>query len=342
MRINTAEFQELLKTPKYDFLRTDEHLGSNIILLTLGGSIAYGTDVETSDIDFRGCALNKKDEILIGSGFEQVVNSETDTTIYSFKKLVHLLAGCNPNCIELLGCRSEHYVYTNDIGKQLLANRELFLSQRCVHTFGGYANAQLRRLENKAARTVDQASLERHILNSIENARYNFPDKYAYFDSDCIKLYVDSAVNEELDQEIFMDINFKHYPLRDYKAMWAEMNNITKEFNKITGRNKNAISHDKLAKHSMHLVRLFLMAIDLLEDGKIVTFREKDHDLLMSIRAGKYLDTENQPTKEFFELVADLENRFQLAQQKTYLPKTPDDKAINKFVATVHEQIIRG
>jgi hypothetical protein len=34
------KIKELLKTKDYDFLRTDKHLGNNIILLTLGGSWA--------------------------------------------------------------------------------------------------------------------------------------------------------------------------------------------------------------------------------------------------------------------------------------------------------------
>jgi hypothetical protein len=48
MDINTIK--EKVSSIEYDFLRTDKNLGSNIILLTLGGSHAYGTDIETSDI----------------------------------------------------------------------------------------------------------------------------------------------------------------------------------------------------------------------------------------------------------------------------------------------------
>ena len=54
------EFEKLIASEQYDFLRKNEHLGSNIILLGLGGSWAYGTNVETSDVDIRGCALNSK------------------------------------------------------------------------------------------------------------------------------------------------------------------------------------------------------------------------------------------------------------------------------------------
>ena len=79
--------------------------------------------------------------------------------------------------------------------------------------------------------------------------------------------------------------------------MWLEMNNIVKEYNKIGHRNANAIERGKLSKHMMHLVRLYLMCFDILDKGEIVTYREKDHDFLMSIRDGKYLDGQDQPTK---------------------------------------------
>lgn len=340
MTIN--EIKTLIQTPKYDFLRTNEHLGSNIILLTLGGSHAYGTNIEGSDVDIRGCALNAKDEILTNKNFEQFVNEDTDTTIYSFNKLIHLITNLNPNTIELLGCKPEHYLYLSPIGQELLDNRNLFLSKKCIHSFGGYANAQLRRLDNKAVRLVSQSEREVHILHSIENASYSFKDKYFQLDDDMIKLYIDKSEQEEYDTEVFMDINLKHYPLRDYKNMWSEMNNIVKEYSKLGKRNANAIEHNKLAKHMMHLVRLYLMCLDILNDGEIITYREKDHDFLMDIRNGKYLDENRQPTAEFFDIVDDLESKLDKAKQTTDLPDNPDYKKINEFVASVNERIVRG
>ena len=144
--------KQLLNTDAYSFLRTNEHLGKNIILLTLGGSHAYGTNVEGSDVDLRGCALNSKEEILTNKNFEQFVNEDTDTTIYAFNKLIALLTNCNPNTIELLCCKPEHYIYISPIGQEFLDNRHLFLSKKCIHTFGSYANSQLKRLDNKAMR----------------------------------------------------------------------------------------------------------------------------------------------------------------------------------------------
>lgn len=336
------EIKKTIQTPQYDFLKNNPHLGNHIILLGLGGSHAYGTNIETSDLDIRGCAINSKAEILTNENFEQFVNEDTDTTIYSFNKLIHLLSNCNPNTIEMLGLKPEHYLYLSSIGQELLNHKHLFLSKRAVQSFGGYAYSQLRRLDNKAARLVGQEQRETHILNSIKNASYDFQNKYFPTKDDSIHLYIDKSEQEDMDSEIFMDINLTHYPLRDYKGMWSEMNNIVKDYARIGKRNQNAIEHGKLSKHMMHLVRLYLMALDILERKEIITYRDKDHEFLMEIRNGKYLDENKQPIPEFFELVENLQNKFKYAKENTDLPDNPDYKKINEFVASVNERVVRG
>lgn len=334
------DFKTLIKTPEYNFLRTNPHLGDNIILLGLGGSYAYGTNVEDSDVDIRGVATQLPKDILTGKHFDQVINEETDTTVYSLEKIVSLLSNCNPNTIEILGLEPWQYIYVSDVGQALIDNRDMFLSKRAVNAFGGYANSQLRRLDNKAARDLSQAQQEAHILHSIENATYDFPRKYFGYPEDSIRLYVDDAVNPEMNSEIFMDVNLRHYPLRDYKAMWSEMNNIVKDYSKIGKRNAHAIAHDKLSKHMMHLVRLYLMCFDILENGKIITYRQKDHDFLMDIRNGKYLDDDKQPTKEFYDIVDELNNKLGYWKEHSELPQNPDYKRIDAFLEEVNLGII--
>lgn len=341
--MNINEIKATIASQEYDFLRTNPHLGKNLILLGLGGSHAYGTNIEGSDLDVRGCALNSKAEILTNENFEQFVNEDTDTTIYSFNKLITLLSSCNPNTIEILGLKPEHYLYLSPIGQELLDHKKMFLSKRAIHSFGGYATSQLRRLDNKAARLVGQAQREQHILNSINNASYDFKNKFfPMSETDKISLYLDDAVQENFDKEIFMDVHLTHYPLRDYKAMWSEMNNIVKEYAKIGSRNSKAIEHGKLAKHMMHLIRLYLMCLDILEHGEIITYREKDHDFLMEIRNGKYLDENRQPIPEFFEMVDEFEKKLEYAKENTDLPDKPDFAAIKEFSISVNERIVKG
>ena len=336
------DIKTIIQESEYDFLRTNENLGNNIILLGLGGSYAYGTNNEDSDIDIRGIATNNKKSILIGNDFEQVVDADTDTTIYSFDKIIKLLCSCNPNTIEILGLRPEHYFYLTDVGRELIKNKSLFLSKRAIYSFRGYANAQLRRLENKSARLVSQSQQEQHILKSIEHASVDFKERYFDMPEDAITLYIDKSEREDYDTEIFCDVTLKHYPLRDYKGMFSNMSTIIRSYSKIGKRNEEAIKHNKLGKHMMHLVRLYLMAFDILEKGEINTYRDKEHDFLMKIRNGGYLDGNRQPTKEFYEIVDEYENRLDRLKTTTDLPETVDMNKIMDFVSKVNEMVVSG
>lgn len=337
--------KDILKRPEYNFIRENKHLGDNIVLLAYGGSIAYGTNIETSDTDIRGIAINSADEILLGRDFEQVEDKATDTKIYSFNKMIKLLSSANPNIIEILGCKPEHYLKITDIGQLILDNKDIFLSKVVVHSFGGYAHSQLRKLDNKSARSLNQTEKEKHILNSIINAKYSFASRYSNYNDDIFDLYVDTAENEELESEIYADINLTHYPLRDYLNMISEMHTIINNYDKESKRNKNAVEHNKLSKHAMHLLRLYMMCIDILDKHEIITYRENEHDLLMAIRNNvdhEFIGEDNQPTEKFNKLVDEYQKKMEESAKRTTLPDKPDYNKINELVKNVNKTIIKN
>lgn len=196
------DIREVLNRPEYDFIKTNPHLGGSMIFATFGGSHAYGTNTPDSDIDIRGCAFNSRTDILGRTNFEQVIDNPTDTTIYSFNKLIHLLSDCNPNTIELLGCKPEQYVFFNDIGRMMVEQRDMFLSQKAVHAFGGYATQQLRRLQAALARDrYDQSEKEKQILSSCKSSMTSFNDRYQEFEN--------GAVNRNVDETLMGDLKLK-------------------------------------------------------------------------------------------------------------------------------------
>lgn len=330
---------ELLDRPEYSFLKTDPHLGKNIILLTYGGSYAYGTNTEGSDIDIRGCTLNSRADLLGMGDFEQVVDAQTDTTVYSFNKLLGLLINCNPNTIELLGCKPEHYFVLTPIGKQLIDRRKLFLSWRAINSFGGYASQQLRRLENALAHDAYPAQVkERHIMGSCENAMLSISGRYRTFEPGQIKL---SVAETDGRPQVLADISMERVPLRAFTGMMGELVEITRNYDKINHRNKKK-DDAHLNKHAMHLIRLYLMCLDILEREEIITFREKDHDLLMDIRNGRYQKADHTFNDGFYDLLSDLERRLDYAAKHTSLPETPDLAAIEAFQMEVNERVVRG
>lgn len=337
------EIKEKVKSEEYSFLRTNEHLGNNIILLGLGGSHAYNLAQPTSDLDVRGIALNSKEEILLGKDFEQVLDQDTDTTVYSFNKMIKLLTENNPNTLEILFLNPEHYLYLSAIGQELLDNRKLFVSQKCINSFYGYSEQQARRMLNKAARKQSQEEFEQHILNSINNASYSFKERYYPYDDSSIKLYIDKSHQEGFNTEIFMDANLQHYPLRDWAGLWNEMKTIVSSYTKFGRRNERAAAHDKLGKHQSCLIMLLLNAIDLLETGEFSAYQTGEKQkLLKEIRNNKYLDANSQPTSEFDDLLNDLKKDFDYAKKHTVLPVLPDYKRINEFKMYVNERIVRG
>lgn len=336
------QIKQLVNGPDYDFLRTDPHLKDRIMFLTLGGSHAYGTNVETSDVDIRGCAMNNVPEIVGLSNFEQFLNTETDTTVYAFNKLVRLLADCNPNTIEMLGCKPEHYIYMTDIGQEMLDNRKMFLSKRAIHSFGGYANQQLNRLENALARDrMTQSQKEEHIMRSMENSIASFESRYTNFEAGSIILFTDVSKREDLDTEVFANIHMDHFPARQFNSIMNDLHNVIGTYEKLNHRNRKK-DDAHLNKHAMHLVRLYLMAIDILEKEEIVTYRENDLDLLMGIRNGAYQNPDSTYKPEFKGLIDGLKKRLDYAKENTSLPDHPNMKEIEEFAMSVNRRALNG
>lgn len=161
------ELQCIIDSKPYDFLRTDPHLDKHLMFLTIGGSHAYGTNVEGSDVDIRGVALNSKEDLLGMSEFEHKIDVETDTTIYSFNKFARLVSSGNPNVLELLGNDDSLVISCHPATKLLLDNKKLFLSKQAIKPFGGFVSD----LINKSGRLYIDMQGGRYGETDIDKAR---------------------------------------------------------------------------------------------------------------------------------------------------------------------------
>ena len=243
--MNQYEIKQELQTDKYDFLRERK----DIILLTLAGSHAYGVDVETSDLDLRGIYLNSPEEILLMNDSQSYLNNTTDTTLYSFNYIVQLLTKGNPNLLELLGSKPEHYFKLDEIGEKLIQNKKWFLSKKCIPAFYGYAYSHAHKIKHLLQINKDEPSVDR--------------DK-------------------------------------------------------------------KICKCMYHTLRIYMIGTDILEQAEIITYREKERDLLLSIRSGDFYK-DGQVTEEFYKMIKAYRNHYAKAAESTLLPDCPNLDEINKF-----------
>jgi predicted nucleotidyltransferase len=134
---------------KYQDPKTAEQLMvDNLIVKHRAGSHAYGTNIETSDEDYRGifCA----DPVNLLTPFfpvrEADDQSEEDTKLYELAHFMKLCLDCNPNINETLWVDPSDIVATTPAYEHLRANREYLLSSKVAFTFSGYAVSQLKRI----------------------------------------------------------------------------------------------------------------------------------------------------------------------------------------------------
>ena len=137
-----------------------------------------------------------------------------------------------------------------------------------------------------------------------------------------------------MERELFADVRLAGFPARQFQAILNDLSNVLGTYDKLNHRNRKDNNH--LNKHAMHLVRLYLMCIDILEKEDIITYREKDRDLLMSIRGGEYQKEDGTYRQEFFDLLNEYEKRMRYAEENTSLPAGPDLKRIEEFVEEVN------
>lgn len=312
-----------INSDTYDFLKTNSDL-NNIAYLTLSGSYGYGTNNENSDIDLRGFLIEDKKYLYGLSTFEQFEELETDTVIYGLKKFIKLSLEANPNTLELLGTEEDCIVTMTKEGKLVRDNANMFLSKRVISSFGNYATAQLRRLQNALchdAYDIDRQTV--HLKNSLDAQIEHFNREYKNFNKSDIEIVVND------DNILSLNVNLRNYPADDFSKIYSQIQNTIKTYNKLNHRNRKK-DDEHLYKHAMHLIRLLITGKDILDGKGIITNRKNEHDFLMDLRNGKYT------FDEIFEYADKYQEEFLKSAENTKLPDKPNYEKVENLLIDIY------
>ena len=131
----------------------------NLIFKTLVGAQMYGLVTPNSDRDEIGVFIPPKDFVIGTHTVEQVeirtnptssgkrnTKDDIDLTIYTLPKLFILLGKASPNTVELLFTPQNCILHTSKWWKRILDEKEIFLSLKIKHSFGGYAYSQRKKV----------------------------------------------------------------------------------------------------------------------------------------------------------------------------------------------------
>lgn len=377
--------EKIIHSPEYKFFATEECL-KHTLFVTFGGSISYGLNTPESDIDIRGVCLSDRDTIVGGGflkqyntpnaiygqdGFEQYTDPKTDTTIYTLNKFIKLIYKCNPNTIEMLGCKPEHYCIFGP-AKFLLDNSKVFLSKLAYESFAGYARGQFQRLKNAIGKDSN-GNLSRTIslADSLSRMQKHLEMTYPGYKKEMIEIlitdnegspiYVNGVKATAGDVSLLFNDNFTVLDIKgkqldpsmaelrfnlkienltssQFASVTNEVNSNLKEFTKSIGHRNKKKDDYHLCKHAMHLLRLYMMGYDILVKEQIITFRQDEHDLLMDIKRGKWFNGKNF-SKEFYDMISKYDERLDEALRKTKLPDVPDAKKVIKILDYYNREV---
>jgi predicted nucleotidyltransferase len=342
------------------------------IFIGLAGSHGYGLNRPDSDYDYRGVFIAPKRYYF---GFDQIeqkdngwhepgifpfLDNNQDTVIYELRKIITLLAGANPNVLELLWLGN--YPVLTAVGQHLINHRQIFLSKKVKHTYAGYAFAQIKKMETHRKWLLNPPSKKPVPADfGIEDEEPLSKDELNAF-LEYLYILIRGKIefleeSEQLYKLLTADIDFKgmlkQYALPDEALAYTQnFTHSRKDFIRLLKKSQNyqiALREWKAylswqenrnparaemerksgfdLKHGMHCIRLLRSGLEILQRGEIIVDRRIAGDIenLQAIREGEY------SYEQVMNMADDLVKQMDVAYEQSSLPHRPDLELINNL-----------
>lgn len=254
-------------------------------LLGYRGSIAHGMFVPSNDPnsfddkDVMGVFVGVPEHYL-GFGRKETVEKfigEWDAVSYELRKFVGLLTKQNPNVLSLLWLPENYYIYQNEVGRELVANRKLFASKAAYHSFVGYAHGQLKRMTHLSQEALAEINARAEVLRGAG----------AVIDENTGEAKLPAGASKDLQEAA-----------RQYGALRS------KYFSGYMGNKRKGLvekfGYD--TKNAAHLIRILRMGIEFISEGILHVERADKLELLAIKRGAWTLEKVQAEAEKLFDL----------------------------------------
>lgn len=237
------------------------------IYKTIGGSKLYGTDGPHSDTDYRTIIIPSL-AIEFGALFKfeveqdhpEIIEGEEkeDADTYGLKKFIQLASQCNPNIIEQIYVPENKIISVSSAFKEILDNRDKFLTKRARWTFSGYAHNQLERIKRH----------KRWLLNPPDHKpireEYDLLPNQKMMDKSVLNALRTMSAEQwdflglKEEARVYLEKENKYF---NAKREWDSYEGWKRKRN--PGRAALEAKYGYDTKHAMHLMRLLIMSKEI-------------------------------------------------------------------------------
>jgi predicted nucleotidyltransferase len=270
MILNRLEKKSLIHPPRW--------LTNNTMYLTQMGSVAYGCNEDTSDVDVYGVCMPPKDIVFphtagIIPGFGRQIQrfevwqqhhvldkerkTEYDFSVYSIVKYFQLCMENNPNMIDSLFVPRRCIIHSTAISEHVRDNRKLFLHKGCYQKFKGYSYSQMHKIRNKT-------NVENH-KRAEDIQKYGYSTKFAMhlvrLLNECEYILVNHDLDLEFNREQLKSIRRGEWTLDQVEEYFTMKERLLEELY-VKSTLQNAPDEDCIKNILMQCLEMHYGSID--------------------------------------------------------------------------------
>lgn len=314
-----------------------------LLYVFYSGSKLYGTDSETSDVDYKGVYVAKEDILCLkkdlehftySSGSDETKNGSEDIDIqlYSLHMFFDLLRKGETSAIEIVFSvfREDNIIFIDDEFKKFIKENYKLLVSKKLDSFFGYCLGQTKKYGVKGERLTEltkiiaffktinekESKLQR-FKSSIEENIFNFNYQFIRFDSQ-----LDGSKNNNVE---YLEILGRKFLLTNSVEYTIQrLQEVEKDYGERAKRAKEGIDYKAIS----HAYRIVSQVRELVTDGKI-TFPRPNAEEIKRIKYGKLSYEEYQSLLE--TIGAEIDELSALVLESDLLPETVSEETLDKY-----------
>lgn len=296
-----------------------------LLYVTEFGSILYGTNSATSDIDYKGIFLPYEHDMLLGkpakniqytTGNQHSRNTEDDIDIslWSLQYFMELIGKGDTHAIDLLfsmySSHNNKYFDKDFMDCMMLYDPKELIDIKNSKSYVSYAYSQAKKYGLKGSRLAKL----KEVIEFLESKNFAMETKIGTVFEDIINKFYDQSlcfIKEDLLYLLGKGFN-PHVKMKEV------LERLHADYDKYGERAKEAEQNKNIDwKAVSHAVRCLLQMIELIDTGKI-SYPLKDADFIKEIKYGK------RTWQEIEQIIIDL-----LRQVDEKIVNVPANKTYN-------------